>query len=577
MTTKFLRGTFVVLALMCLAGSAFHAQVPATLDAPSAQDSPGASVDEAPLPAEGPLSLPSAPDTVPAPTRVSSPERAPERVVAQAPAPPSAPQDVVPPAAASAAPAADEPSEDRRSGREAVRIGSDYVLRQGDTVDEAVVVGGSATIEGRVDGDLGVVLGSARLSSTAAVGGDLVVVGGNLTIEPGATVDREMVVVAGSVDAPVDFKPGGEQVLIGTRAIGEGFRALGPWVTSGLFWGRPIVPSLPWVWAVWAAFVALYLALNLLVSRPVRGIAEHVTERPLSAFMVGLLVLVLLGPVMVLLAVSVIGLIVIPFLLGAVFIAGLLGRVGVLRAVGASILGQSDPESPMQSARSLLLGVAVLTLVYIVPVLGLVAWALLGVLALGAGGMACATALRRENPPPVMPATPVVPGAAPPPPPIPLGADGPGRAEAPPAEMPRMAPEAATPQPDLSFRPRATFLDRLGAFALDVLLVLLTFGLLDLHGRGPGRFFLLLLVYRVGFWAWKGTTIGGIICHLRVVRTDGAPLRFGDALVRGLASIFSFAVLGLGCLFILRDRERQAWHDRIAGTYVVKVPPSTPW
>ena len=56
MTTKFLRGTFVVLALMCLAGSAFHAQVPATLDAPSAQDSPGASVDEAPLPAEGPLS-----------------------------------------------------------------------------------------------------------------------------------------------------------------------------------------------------------------------------------------------------------------------------------------------------------------------------------------------------------------------------------------------------------------------------------------------------------------------------------------------------------------------------------------
>ena len=70
----------------------------------------------------------------------------------------------------------------------------------------------------------------------------------------------------------------------------------------------------------------------------------------------------------------------------------------------------------------------------------------------------------------------------------------------------------------------------------------------------------------------KTTTVGGIICQLRVVRVDGAPLRFVDALVRGLSSMFSLAVLGLGCLWILKDPERQAWHDRIAGTYVVQVP-----
>jgi len=59
---------------------------------------------------------------------------------------------------------------------------------------------------------------------------------------------------------------------------------------------------------------------------------------------------------------------------------------------------------------------------------------------------------------------------------------------------------------------------------------------------------------------------------LRLVRVDGTPLRFSDALVRGLAGIFSVAVLGLGFFWIARDPERQAWHDRIAGTYVVKVP-----
>jgi uncharacterized RDD family membrane protein YckC len=46
--------------------------------------------------------------------------------------------------------------------------------------------------------------------------------------------------------------------------------------------------------------------------------------------------------------------------------------------------------------------------------------------------------------------------------------------------------------------------------------------------------------------------------------------------VRGLASIFSLAVLGIGALWILKDPERQAWHDKIAGTYVVTVPRNWP-
>ena len=93
--------------------------------------------------------------------------------------------------------------------------------------------------------------------------------------------------------------------------------------------------------------------------------------------------------------------------------------------------------------------------------------------------------------------------------------------------------------------------------------------------RGPGDdggFMFVVLLYIIGFTAWKGTTLGGIICGLRVVRTNGADLRFIDALVRGLSSIFSIAALGIGCLWMLNDAERQMWHDKIAGTIVVKVP-----
>jgi uncharacterized RDD family membrane protein YckC len=121
--------------------------------------------------------------------------------------------------------------------------------------------------------------------------------------------------------------------------------------------------------------------------------------------------------------------------------------------------------------------------------------------------------------------------------------------------------------------PRAPFRDRLAAFVLDVILMAMAAAILDAE---DGAIFILLLVYHIGFWTWKGTTVGGIICQLRLVRVDGTPLHFPDALVRGLSSIFSLAVVGLGCLWILKDPERQAWHDKIAGTYVVKVPRNWP-
>ena len=128
---------------------------------------------------------------------------------------------------------------------------------------------------------------------------------------------------------------------------------------------------------------------------------------------------------------------------------------------------------------------------------------------------------------------------------------------------------------NLALFPKATFLERLCAFALDVALVFIANGVLDLT-RYDGGPILLLLAYHIGFWTWKGTTIGGIICQLRVVRVNGGHLRFADALVRGLTSLFSIAALALGCLWILKDPERQSWHDKVAGTYVVKVPRNWP-
>jgi uncharacterized RDD family membrane protein YckC len=74
----------------------------------------------------------------------------------------------------------------------------------------------------------------------------------------------------------------------------------------------------------------------------------------------------------------------------------------------------------------------------------------------------------------------------------------------------------------------------------------------------------------------EGATVSAIICQLRVTRIDGTRIGPAEALVRSLASIFSIGVLGIGCLWVLRDPEQQAWHDKIAGTFVVKVPRNWP-
>ena len=85
----------------------------------------------------------------------------------------------------------------RYSRRSILRIWQDYVLRPDDAVRQVVVIFGTATIEGRVDGDVVVVLGQARLASTAVVHGSVVVVAGDVTLAQGAVIRQDLVVVGG--------------------------------------------------------------------------------------------------------------------------------------------------------------------------------------------------------------------------------------------------------------------------------------------------------------------------------------------------------------------------------------------
>ena len=75
----------------------------------------------------------------------------------------------------------------------------------------------------------------------------------------------------------------------------------------------------------------------------------------------------------------------------------------------------------------------------------------------------------------------------------------------------------------------------------------------------------------LAFWFYKSATPGKMAFNLIIVdaRTGGKPTA-GQFILRYLGYFISFIPLGLGILWIAFDKKKQGWHDKIAGTIVVK-------
>ncbi|NGP51927.1 RDD family protein [Thioalkalivibrio sp. XN8] len=75
-------------------------------------------------------------------------------------------------------------------------------------------------------------------------------------------------------------------------------------------------------------------------------------------------------------------------------------------------------------------------------------------------------------------------------------------------------------------------------------------------------------LFFAAFWT-RGETLGLRAWKLRLVGPGGRPPGWGRALLRFAAAVLSWLPLGLGFLWVLVDRDRLAWHDRLSGTRLV--------
>jgi len=80
------------------------------------------------------------------------------------------------------------------------------------------------------------------------------------------------------------------------------------------------------------------------------------------------------------------------------------------------------------------------------------------------------------------------------------------------------------------------------------------------------------VLYYVLFIGLKGQTPGKMALGIRVVGLDGGPPGAVRAFVREVVGKFlSSLILCLGYFWMLWDPNRQCWHDKLAGTVVVRA------
>ena len=133
-----------------------------------------------------------------------------------------------------------------------------------------------------------------------------------------------------------------------------------------------------------------------------------------------------------------------------------------------------------------------------------------------------------------------------------------------PAVAPGAAPAAAVEYQGFWIRLAAAIIDCLVVVAASSLL-----SLLPVVGN-----FISFFVYWLYHWLFiglKGQTLGKMAVGIKVVNAAGAVPGLGRAALREIpGKILSSIAIYLGFLWVAWDKRKQGWHDKIAGTYVVK-------
>tara|TARA_Y100001934_G_scaffold31558_1_gene35205 strand:- start:2122 stop:3564 length:1443 start_codon:yes stop_codon:yes gene_type:complete len=413
------------------------------------------------------------------------------------------------------------------------RFYDDLLIEEHMSVKSAAVMFGNGKVLGEVRGDVTAFWGDLEVNGPVA---NCTVIFGSLKLGPNADVAGSTAVIGGKIDkhpqATLGRKPynlgGGESPAVASMV---------DWMKFGLLFGRPVAPQVAFSWVMAGLCFLCYLVLAVLFPRPVQSCTYTLRARPASSFLLGMLIPIII----VLIAITGIGLVIVPFLLIAVLLATVLGKASVMQYMGQQVGTLVRSKFIQHPGVALFVGGAIICLLYCVPLVGAMVWCLSIMFAMGAASLSTIEALRIEG-------SQIV-------------------GEAPPEGEESMAMVHVGPGTDSTYPPAGFWL-RFCALILDWFIVgtismITSAGLLFIPG---------LLMYYLVMWSWKETTLGAAVMNIKLVCDRRKKVDFPVAFVRALGTVLSFGMLGLGFLWSAVSRDKKSWHDIIAGTNVVRVP-----
>ena len=89
--------------------------------------------------------------------------------------------------------------------------------------------------------------------------------------------------------------------------------------------------------------------------------------------------------------------------------------------------------------------------------------------------------------------------------------------------------------------------------------------------------YLLPAIAVIIFWVYKSATPGKMVMHLTIVdeKTGGRP-SVSQFVIRYLGYYISMIPLFLGLIWVGIDKRKQGWHDKLAGTVVIRSTGTEP-
>lgn len=255
-----------------------------------------------------------------------------------------------------------------------VAVGKDVIV-EGEALGDVAALEGSAEVTGRVDGDVVVLGGDARLGPRAQVGGDVFVLGGTVHADPGARVSGRMVSYPTASSAMV--------TLVEGPSLGLGF-------SSPLVVGAKL--------ALLASWAALLLVLFAASGRQLLETAAGIRREPFRSFMTGLTGVLALVLTALFFSAFTGGLVGVPLLVLVVLLGMILklwGMVAVFYALGDWMARRLLRRPRLRPLNAATLGLLVLGIVKFLPWVGVWVWTAATLIGIGA---ALSTKFGRQEP-----------------------------------------------------------------------------------------------------------------------------------------------------------------------------------